>query len=410
MFRSKTTHRALVALSMLLLTVVSGCARPPEAEKEPEEPKFQGELSLWIAGGLTGFPGRLEDGWASERARAFEALHPGITVSLRQFDTGEELEAALLTSSAQLPDLVFGRPMPGFGDRLATLDPLLTPEVTGDLLPGALAAFQSGGKSFGLPVLVEAPVLALNGAAFGQAGLALPAEGRWSEEEFAQALGKLSGTGLLALGFSVTPEYHEWWPLADGLLTADQKAAPGAQSGLRRLAEWRQSGLLAPDLAMLSQAEAYQRFAAGRMAILPVSLPMLPLLRADKVDLSVAAFPGGKTAGYVYGFTFGKQADTTKLKSALALAEFIGAPDQQVRQARATGLLPVRKSAGNPFDGDPLLTRAWQVTTAVQPLPSGPVWDQAQEPIARELLLTLTGNKEPAAALTAIEQMATTPR
>lgn len=399
MFTHHRTARAWCALPLLLLLLLSACAKTTETE--PKGPEFTGTITLWAGLELAGHPGQVEQGWLEERARAFEAANPGVTVAIRNFPSGEELEGALLTGSER-PDLAFGRALPSLGERLAALP--LPSEVAADHHAGALAAFRRSEGLTGLPVLLDIQVLALNDQLFAGRNVPLPANGRWTEAEFADRLANLSGNGLFGLGISPSAGYHGWWALAGGLFAPDGAIAPGAEAGLSRLAEWRKAGQLAPDLAMLTTEESYQRFAGGKTAMLPIPAWAIPLLRSEpfKASFTVAGFPGDANNGYAYGFlALQNGQDAARLAVMADLATFLAAPDQQVRLARQTGLMPARKSAPNPFDGDPQMTQAFQLAGHFQPLPAGPAWDAAQAKIAPDLLLALYGGKAPAEALQA---------
>ncbi len=394
--------------------LTAACSRPlPEEEEELPEQAYQGPLTVWAAPGLAGYPGQKPDAdWFEERARAFEAQAEGITVTLRLFETPVELEQALLEAGGpDRPDLVWGRFLPELRPDLADVRPLLDEPDLQDYLPNARAAFAGGfepdGPLYGLPALLEVQVLALNKTVFEEAGVPLPESGDWSLSDFEGSLRRLSKSGHFALGFYQLPGYHEWWPFADGLLTPSGGLAPGAAQGLERLNRYRVEGWLYPDTGKVRAEEIWQQFAAGRFAMLPVGTWALPLLRQDpyNIDLTVAGFPEGQTVGYTYGFSFFKQQDPLKLKAAVKLAQFMAAPDQLVRLARETGLMPARKRAGNPFAGDELLARAYELAEDQRPLPAGPAWDAAKQEIAQELLYAIIGGKQPADALAAVEAL-----
>ncbi|MFZ5826968.1 MAG: ABC transporter substrate-binding protein [Bacillota bacterium] len=402
MLQTIRTHRrrgrSFILPLLLLLLLLAACSK----ESEPEvPPPWQGSLTLWAGSDLAGHPGKLEAGWLEERVRAFEGAHKGVTVQVRLFATGEEMEQALLGGAEPKPDLYLGRPLPALGDRLAALAP--KPDVLSDHHEGALAAFRRGEAIYGLPVLLDLQVLAINDRAFAARSVPLPPEGGWSESEFYDRLAKISGDSIFGLGFSHAPGYHQWWPLIGGLFTADGAIAPEAEAALSRLAHWRKSGILYPDIARLSTAELYRLFAAEqpRVAVMPVPAWTIPLLRGEpyKAAFTVAGFPGGANVGQAYGFVALSSDDPKRLSTVVDLMTFVAAPDQQVRLARKTGLMPARKSAPNPFDGDSQMTKAFQLAGSFRPLPAGPAFEAAQPAIAQELLLALYGSRAPGEAL-----------
>jgi len=393
----KRLYRLL--LVAVLAVALAACSKP----QDPPQPKFEGTLTLWAATGLAGYPGNKPAAqWFTERTHAYSAANPKVRVQTQYFSPAElEKAVTALKPGSPGPDMLFGRYLPAVSDRWANVQPVVGEAALKDYLPNALEAFRKGEELLGLPVLIELQVLALNEKAFADAGAALPAGGRWSYDEFENSLRRLSGPARSALGFYFLPTYHEWWPFADGMLTPSGALAQGAEAGLQRLARYRQEGWLHPDTAKLGAEETWKLFTgtSSSIAIMPVGTWALPILRDKPHKLSVAAFPGGITTGYTYGFTFYRQTDAAKLATAVDLAQFMAAPDQQVRLARETGLMPARKSAENPFREDPLMTRAFELAATQRALPAGAAFDQAELQAAQELRFALLGVKPPKAAL-----------
>jgi maltose-binding protein MalE len=370
--------RVLSLLLSLALLALAGCteSKPPE----PPKPTYKGELVLWAAPGLAGSPvQKPEAPWFEEQANAFETKHEGITVTVRLFDTPAALEKAVAEGQEWQPDLAFGRL------HLAEAAPRMESQVE---------------------MLLDAPVLALNPYSFGDAGVPLPANDRWTHAEFENSLEKLSSDSRFGLGFYQLPGYHEWWPLLSGLVGSDLVVQQGAETGLANLVRYRKEGWLHPDTGKVKAEEIWSLFAKREIAVMPVSTWAVPLLREApyNVNLAVAGFPSDFTTGYRYGFMLAKQQDPLKREAAAALANFMALPEQQVRLARETGLLPAAKGAPNPFEGDAHMTRIYQLAAAQRPLPAGPAWDQAQQAFFRPLLIATFGDTEAKAALADIQQ------
>lgn len=247
---------SLLALTVALSAAI-GCSKP----QEPPKPSFQGTLTLWTANGLAGQPAAKPDqAFFDERARLFEQQNSGVTVVVRTFPTPQALEQAVMAAPAAgetQPDLIFGRFLRESPRVFAQVGPLLTQQESQDYLPNALEAFHRGEQhDLGLPVLLEVHGLALNEQSFLEAGVSLPQGGRWNLDEFENSLRNLSKDSRFGLGFYHLPGYHEWWPLADGLLTTHSGImAPGSLAGMQRLTRYRQEGLLHPDTAKLKADE-----------------------------------------------------------------------------------------------------------------------------------------------------------
>ena len=395
-------RRALsLLLTLTLALAIAGCTKPkPE---EPPKPTYKGNLVLWAAPGLAGSPvTKPEAGWFQEQAKAFETANPGITVTVRMFESPAALEKAVAEGTEPAPDIAFGRMVPEAGPRLAEL---LPNEIMDRWHPAAYG-FVQGPHLRGYPMLMEVQALALNEAAFAAAGVALPENGKWTQAELENKLRGLSANSRFGLGFYAIPGYHEWWPLLSGLVMPDATTAPGAEAGLATLARYRKEGWLHPDTGKIKAEETWALFAQGKIAVMPVSSWAIPLLRQApyNVKLSVAGFPGDVTVGSTYGFMLFRQNEQAKLLAASALGTFMAAPDQQTRLARETGLVPVSKMAGNPFEGDAQLTRIYQLAATQRSLPAGPGWDKAEAAFFRPLLLAMLGEKEPKDALAIMQQ------
>lgn len=390
----KKRRLGALVLTLILALGLAACSKPQETPK----PRFTGTLTLWAAPGLAGHPASKPDaGWFQERAAAYEALHDSIKVEVKLFGSPQELEQSAL-AAGDGPDLLFGRYMPELAPRLASLSSLP------DVHPNALAAF----AQHGVPMLLEVHGLALHEPLFAKLGVPMPSNGQWTGSQFEDSLKNLSGSEHFALGFYHLPRYHEWWGLAAGIVNADATIAAGAETGLENLVRWRAQGLLHPDTAKVKAEAIWSQFAAGRIAMMPVATWAIPLLRGEPYNakFTVAGFPGG-TVGYTYGFSVFNQEDAAKLAAAIDLASFMAAPDQQVRLARETGLMPASTKSPNPFEGDPQMTQAFQLTASQRSLPAGPAWENAQPAISEWLLKALIGAEKPAAALSQIKSAMT---
>lgn len=391
---NQSLHRRFAPFLLAAALLLAACA--PQSSTPKEEP-FSGSLTLALSNALAGYTGPgLPASWAEERAREYGRSHPGVSVTVQVMPSPNS------PAGEPAPDLIFGRFAPALSPRLAALDAELKAE---EYLPGALDAFRTNGRLYGIPMLVETHVLALNEAAFQAAGQPLPRESTWSVAEFEAAMTKLSAPGRFGLGFYVLPGYHELWPFFGGVITSEGTADKALEAGLARMQRWRSRGWVHPEAGKLKADATWQLFAAAppSFAVLPVSPWAIPLLRTAPYNtkLSVVTFPDGAAAGNAYGFSIIDSKDPKRTAAVLDLARFLAARDQQVRLSRHTGLMPAVRSAGNPFEGDPAMTRAWEAAATFRPLPAGP-WEQREGEIARELLQASLGGKQPAQAAAAV--------
>ncbi len=383
---------------------LGGCTKP--ATTAIKAPQFRGTLTVMVSAGLAGYPGPAQPDvvWFQDQSRAYEAGHPGVKVELRVMPSPAELESAARTAGVgDTPDLLFGRSLADLGPRLADLTTVLDQTALQEYLPGALEGFRDGAAQRGLPMLLDTQVLALNEAAFKAAGVTLPNEGRWSQAEFADRLKKLSGAGHFGLSFYNLPGYHEWWPLLGAPIGSGPTVDNVSVEGLQRLAQFGADGWLHPDTGKLTAEATWSLFAANppAFAVLPVGTWAIPLLRNPPfgVNVTIAGFPGETTLGYSYGVSVFAKQDADRVKAAANLAQFLTGPSNQIQLARLTGLMPAGARTNNPWDGDPAMTRAFQVRTGHRTLRTGPGWEDAAPAVARDLLYGLLGVRTPVESL-----------
>lgn len=406
-----------LVLGLMLSFLATSCtAEKKVPPPSPPPPPFAGTLTLYAAPGLPGYPvaGQPDGLWFEERAQLFESLHPEVKVSVKLFADSAAMEAALRGSDR--PDLFFGRFLPELSQRLADLQPLLSQDERQQMLPGSLDAYRREGKLLGLPALAEVQVLALNRRAFEQSGVALPDGGAWSRDDFEVALARLSRNGRHAMGFYNIPGEQQWYSLAGPIFQSDGSPDQHAAASLERIQVYRAKGWVHPDTGKLSASNTWSLFAADdpSFAMMPVGAWAIPLLREAPYNapISVAGLPDGVATGRVFGSFLFNADDPRRLGAALDLARVLSAPDQQLRIARATGLMPADRRAGNPFEGDGEMSAAYQVSKGVWPAPTGAVWDRAEAELSAILRVALVGGRTPEATLTELTRtfsLASTP-
>lgn len=407
------SHRHLAALltAAALVTSLAGCRRPES---------FQGTLVLWepprwpVAGDTSR--------WTRDRAAAFEQAHPGIKVEFQSYPEAD-LEGALdkAWKAGQGPDVALApfRPDWARDGRLQVLDALLPADVQKDLIPGTLDATRLNGKLYGLPAGAEPSLLVLNLDAFAARGVTPPTTGRWTQDEFEKTLkalsGKVGGRDVYSLGYYVLPGFYEFWPLwtageplldpATGSLQPDREPI---RQAIARLGSWtREPGLLWPGSARRGPEDLWQAFVGpeASVAMAPWGSWALPLLRQGKFQshVAVAHFPsvGGRSAttGVVRTYLLRAQTDNLKAQAALDLALFLTDPTAQKEQARNTGILPVRRSAGNPFPEDAALSQALDLVPELVPLPADKARREAMDQLQQRVQYVVLGALTPEQAV-----------
>ncbi|MGE5590538.1 MAG: ABC transporter substrate-binding protein [Bacillota bacterium] len=416
-------HRYLAALltAAALVTSQAGCSRPES---------FQGTLVLWepprwpVAGDTSR--------WTRDRVAAFEREHPGVKVEFKTYPQSE-LEGALddAWKAGQGPDVALApfRPDWAADGRLQALDALLPADVQKDFIPATLDAARLDGTLYGLPAGAEPSLLVLNLDAFAVRGVTPPADGRWTLDEFEKTLRALSGKAgdrqVYGLGYYVLPGFHEFWPLwtageplldpATGSLQPDREPI---RQAIARLGAWtREPGLLWPGSAQSGPDDLWQAFSgsAASVAMAPWGPWSLPLLRQGQFQsrVAVAHFPsvGGRSAttGVVHTYLLRAQPYALKARAALDLALFLTDAPAQKEQARNTGILPVRASAGNPFPEDVALTQALTLVPEMVPLPADRKRVEDMDRLQQRVQYALLGALTPEEAVGRGERSSVTP-
>lgn len=139
-------------------------------------------------------------------ANAYQAANPGVKVNLQQVgDQPYKDKIRVLTASKNLPDIYFSW-AGDFANKfirggLATdLSSVVGPDTAWGktFSPAALKAFQYQGKSYGVPIDLDAKYMAYNKTAFAKAGISAPPS---SFETMISDCGKLKSAGYTPIAF-----------------------------------------------------------------------------------------------------------------------------------------------------------------------------------------------------------------
>lgn len=138
--------------------------------------------------------------------KAYEAANPKVKIELEQVgDQPYKDKIRVLSASKKLPDIYFSW-AGDFANKFvnANLATDLTSVIGPDtpwgktFSPAALKAFQTGGKSYGVPIDLDAKYLAYNKSAFAKAGISTPAD---SLETMFSDCAKLTAAGYTPIAF-----------------------------------------------------------------------------------------------------------------------------------------------------------------------------------------------------------------
>jgi raffinose/stachyose/melibiose transport system substrate-binding protein len=141
-----------------------------------------------------------------DMAKAYEAANPGVKVDLQQVgDQPYKDKIRVLTASHNLPDIYFswaGDFANKFvrGGLAADLTSVIGPDTAWGktFSPAALRAFQLDGKSYAVPIDLDAKYMVYNKTAFTKAGISAPPA---SFEDLISDCGKLKSAGYTPIAF-----------------------------------------------------------------------------------------------------------------------------------------------------------------------------------------------------------------
>jgi len=145
-------------------------------------------------------------------AQQYEKLHPGVKVELiQETDDSVKGKTKALVASNALPDIYFtwtGSWGGNFirGNRAVDLDPVIGPDTEWGktLAPAAVKAFIYNGKSFGIPLYLDAKFMGYSKPAFAKAGVVPPK----TFEELLSSCDALRKAGVTPISFG----NKEAWP------------------------------------------------------------------------------------------------------------------------------------------------------------------------------------------------------
>jgi ABC-type glycerol-3-phosphate transport system substrate-binding protein len=277
-----------------------------------------------------------------------------------------------------------------------------------------------------------------NAATFKEAGAEdkMPGDdGTWTPEEFEAALAATAVPDKRwPLGLQFSSEQGDYTRLgffwANGAVLYQggdySKTAfnsPEAVEALARLVEWNNAGYIVPGATTIPLQDLDNAFYQGQVVMgggNPGNYTLLETARKEgrvTVDWEpfYALFPqkegvksGGLAAGPTAVMIF-KQEDEAKRKAAIDFASFLAGPDLQKEYAVNSNQFPTRASAGNPFEGDVVMSRyvEWSQAYGVEDMGLGsPAYAEVRVVMVPLLQAALLGEMTAEDALAEYEKQA----
>jgi len=215
----KRPIRTVLGVAAAVWLALAGCSSgtdTPEAAPFPTGPVTI-SLAGWSLSTTPEFQ-TLADG--------FKALHPNVTVQLKEYDAANydtQMIADLAAGTA--PDIYVLKNLKNFvtySDGGQLVDVSDVAGGLGDL--GGLSAYAIDGKTYAVPYRQDSWVLYYNKDLFDKAGVDYP-DGSWTWDDYAATAKELT-TGLKAAGSAAVGTYqHSWQSTAQGFALAQTSGA-----------------------------------------------------------------------------------------------------------------------------------------------------------------------------------------
>jgi multiple sugar transport system substrate-binding protein len=288
----------------------------------------------------------------------------GVTVRRTGYDTTDLTNKALLAAQqGNSPDvLIVDNPVVS---TLAEAGVLATTEDTkldaSAISPNLLAAGQSGGKTYGIPIGANTLALYYNKAVLGAAGVDPASVTDWAS--LTAALAKVTAAGKKGITFSAIGteegsfQFLPWfWGSGAQLSTLD--SADGV-AALSLWTDWLKKGYAPNSVINNTQTTSWQEFASGQYAFAENGTWQLANAKKAGFEYGVIAIPGkdGGTAPAPTGGEFvtipvQKQADryatSQKLVNCLTSSANLLATDTTLSYVAPTEAVQARQVAANP--------------------------------------------------------------
>ena len=354
----------------------------------------------------------------------FEGEHPGVKVHLTELSWqsgADKLKIAVYAGAP--PDLTSGALPVKMVEQgvVDPSDPYLRPEDRADYLPGSLEAFQYAGQTWGWPWCSVGDLLYVNLELARARGVKLPADGRWSWEQFLAAVKAMTipaaehgGTPVHGFGFvSVLDRSADYGMLClDGMRPMAGAGQPGLASpealrSVRRLLDLLgKEGVAPANAGGMEDKDLWQAFSERRnVACGAFGLWALKALERKKpFEFGLMAFPtvdgkGGLSPTATSGYFVFKQSEPEKRRTCHELARFLTNGENQ-RLLASYGQFPTRHSAGAIYRGQPLMQAAQRIVTGGFPLPTHPRWGTVDSRLKSALQSVFLGSADAAQTLT----------
>ena len=227
--------------------------------------------------------------------------------------------------------------------KVSSIEPFLTDQDRADFYASGLQAAAVDGQAYAWPIWVTASSIFANRELLAERGVVLATiDDPWTWDEFVEAAKQLTyhrSDGAPVYGFTVS---SDWWTSGyypifyiDGgrILSPDGRRFvqndPEALSGLQKVADLAAvHQVTPPDFGIVSQADAWEQFRNGQVAMLISTPAFIRQLEEEDFPLAVLPPPTGELGKIVTTGGFGMYGvyntdDQAKLEASHEFAKYI---------------------------------------------------------------------------------------
>lgn len=358
--------------------------------------------------------------------KAFKERYPNVSIAIQGGpfgpETDQKFDIAILQQKAG-PDVFHttGGDVLKYAAAGQLAPPPFDDADRRDFNPSALAAATYRGQAVAYPLWIVPWFEYLNLELFKAAGVAPPADGTWTFQQFTDAASKLTTTsgGKPVYGFAYANDEFAFMLIDGGRPFSDDLKRwtfndDRSVSGLQKWRSLVEARVVPPDYLTLNPNDAQARFLSGDVAILQRPSAMINVLNADRKwefgrNWDVANFPRGDGPQTFWGglgfIAVRQQPDENKKAVAHAFARYLTGPEigQDLQQQNVEYWLApsARTSAAGAYAAyHPAKAKVAQMGAATYVLPNVRTWaeiDQKHLRPARDA--ALEGKKSPKQAL-----------
>lgn len=418
--------------ALMLTSVFAGCSKPNEPSGGDQTSGSSDQnvtLKYWAYSRWEGVTGKEENGefgdWQRSVAKAYTDKNPNVKIEFEHlpWNGGPEKVEVAIASKTQ-PDVLEDGTLRGFGYAgqgvLLNFDDSLTAEELADIPESEWKQVEYKGKHIAMPWANMPGHMLINKTLFEKAGalnlLPQNPEKSWTFDEFEKAVAAVSKNGSYGMALFAGNEQGDAQAMnymrgfGASILSPDgMKATLNSPEGIKAtswLLSMMDKGYAMPGAESIKNPDVLDYFYQGKVAIIAgagganYNLAKAAMDKGDvqPFDITWAQTPtdgthaGGFNANPVCVMAF-KSGDTNREKTAIDFTKFVTS-GENAKAVKYGSLMPTRKSAGNLYEGNELLT--WQATimkNAVDPGFASPAYTQIRAVLYPELQALYTKSK-----------------